>query len=168
MTQEDKKGYILIFISILVVIFIGYIAYDLKRSSLYDASTLCPLELPYDSTVIIIDKSDPWRKNDSLKIKKILTHTFENLSKYERLTINVIEPSESQETEIKTYFDMCNPGNKANPLYQNSRKILKNYNTLFRKPLSRVLKSLTSSSVTKTSPILEAIQESLTYNKAVL
>lgn len=165
MTREDKKGYILILMSILAIIVIGYIAFDLKRSSSYDKATLCPLETTYDSTVIIIDKSDPWRKKDAKKIRRILTETFNNLSPYERLVIKVIEPDEMKETEIKTYFDMCNPGNKANPLYQNSRKVLIKYNTLFQEPLKKVMKSLTSSTVTESSPILEAIQESLTQNK---
>jgi len=145
---------------------IGYIAYDLKKNSLYDPITLCPLEVPYSSTVVIIDKSDPWNRRDSSKIKRILMQTFNNLSNYEKFVIKVIEPNNINETEIKTYFAMCNPGNKANPLYQNSRKILKKYKTLFQKPLNKVMKSLTSSTITKTSPILEAIQESITYNKS--
>ena len=165
MTKEDKKGYILILISILAIMIIGYIAFDLKRSSLCDKATLCPLEVTYDSTVIIIDKSDPWRRKDAEKIRKILTSTFNNLSEHERLVIKVIEPDEMKETEIKTYFDMCNPGNKANPLYQNSRKVLIKYNTLFQEPLKKVMKSLTSSTVTESSPILESIQESLRENK---
>ena len=32
---------------------------------------------------------------------------------------------------------MCNPGKEANPFYQNPRRILKKYNTLFAKPLKK-------------------------------
>lgn len=165
-TTKDKIGIAFIVVSIFVVLSFGYIAYDRNKKSLYDPNTLCPLVIPYETTVVIIDKSDPWQRRDSLKIKRLLHHKMKNLKTYERLTIKVIEPNSWNETEVKTYFDMCNPGRQANPLYQNPKRILKKYQENFQKPLDKILHTLMQPKKSNSSPLLETLQDTLEFSES--
>jgi len=161
MNNEDKKGVILIVLSIIIIGIVGYFIFTTKQKNQYDKETFCPLNIPYNQTFIIIDKSDKWDKRKANKIKKIILETKDNLKIHERLTIKVIEPSDNNESIVKTYFDYCNPGHKANPLYQNPKRILKRYKESFEQPLKDLTYKLMQPSVSSNSPILETISSSL-------
>ena len=125
MTKKDKIGIILIIIIILFIIIGGVLFYQKNKNKvIINKETLCPINKSYDNRVVIIDKSDKWSYSDSDRIVRLINRTQKDLKLYERLTIKVIEP-DSNKTKIVTYFDLCNPGNKANPLYENPRRIIK-------------------------------------------
>ena len=136
-----------------------------KKNNTYDKETLCPINVPYNQTIIIIDKSDMWDKRKANKIKKFILDIKDKIDIGNRLTIKTIEPNDNNESIAKTYFDLCNPGNKANPLYQNPKRIAKKYHNSFEKPLKEIAQMLLSPSVSKNSPILETLSESIRESK---
>ena len=126
---------------------------------------LCFINNPYNQTIVIVDKSDKWDKRKANKIKKVILEIKDRMNVGDRLTIKTIEPDDSKESIIKTYFDYCNPGSKANPLYQNPKKILKRYEDSFEKPLKDITNTLLSPTISNNSPILDVLSESLRQSK---
>jgi len=164
MTKEDRQGVIYIFIAMSIATVLVYLAISVNKKNKYDEVTLCPLEIPYETTVVIIDKSDKWGDADSLHIKNLLKAVSRKLQKFERLIIKVIEPTENANITVKTYFDMCNPGAKANPFYENPRRILKKYTQFFKEPLEELLQMLARPEVSKSTPLLSVIRDTLVEN----
>jgi hypothetical protein len=166
LSQEDEKGLKIIASSILVVVIMFSLVAWLKYRKEYDETTLCPSNISYNSTVVIVDKSDPWKKKDSKKVEKLIRDVSSKLEKFERLTIRVLSStSYNSSSELITVFDMCNPGSKANPLYENPRKILDKYKNTFKEPLDKLSNTLIKPGRSKDSPIFSAIYDSAKYNK---
>ncbi len=163
--SDDKRGKLLVLLVILITLGFGYIAYKKTKNKIkFDEHTMCPLNKEYSNTVIIIDKSDKWSDSDSKRILNLINKIDISLELYERLTIKVIEP-EGNVTTTSTYFDLCNPGNKANPLYENPRRILKRYRESFQKPLASLKELLIKPETSKTTPLLRVIRDELLEEK---
>lgn len=156
--KKDRHG-IALLAGVVIFSLVTILAYQrIKHDSAYDEATLCPLHIPYDSTIVIIDKSDPWAVHDADKIVSLVMRIAGGLDTYERLQIRVIHAKEKNgQPVISTLFDMCNPGSKANPLYQNPRKIKARYDAMFKGPLQEVADFLTRPGQAKHTPLLHAI-----------
>jgi len=166
--SDTHKGIMLIIISLLMIIIISVLYTKLKKEHEYDKETLCSIYMPYNSTVLIIDKSDKWSINDSNKIINVVENSNKNLKRGDRFIIKVIETDKNTTaTIVSSYFDMCNPGKRgsANELYENPTKIQEIYNKRFKPKLDKILDKLKSPDVAKTTPLLETISDSLKDEK---
>ncbi|WP_319587867.1 hypothetical protein [uncultured Desulfobulbus sp.] len=158
MTRKDKQGIgilagvVTIFLSLFVAV------YWLKASSdQYDHDKLCRNDGDYPRLNVLIDKTDPWNKQDQQRLAALIRRIKEQLATNERLSIFVLD-------ETGTYsptpvFDMCNPGrgNQANNLYQNPRMVQQRFDEQFQAPLETALAKLLQPGVAPQSPILESI-----------
>lgn len=167
LSSKDKKGILLIVISFVILLFMFFLVGWLKHKSDYDKKTFCPNNIGYDTSVVIIDKSDRWKDRDAKKLVNLILNTSAVLKQYERLQIKVIHSHESDNTAlIDTFFDFCNPGSKANPLYQNPRKIINAYKQQFERPLQEVTKILTRPGYADSTPLFRAIQEAVVNSQS--
>ena len=162
LSDKDKKGVLLIAVSVILLIGVSALVVRLEYNSEYDEATLCPLHVEYDGTILIIDKSDRWKSSDARKILDLVKKTTSSLKRYERLQIKVLHSrGESKTAVVETFFDMCNPGSDANPLYQNPRKVLKRYEETFKAPLDDVMAILTQPGSASSTPLLNAMSEAV-------
>ena len=160
MKKKDKQGIIIITFSLLVVVVFMVIANYLKAPKL-DEVTLCPLDKPVEfQKIIVIDKSDKWEKGNTKKMNDWLLSSHQSLSAQNRLTILAIM-GEGREgiTEKKVLFDKCNPGSEkeCNKLYQNCRKIKKEYDNSFAEPLEKIEEILSTPKQASYSPLFETV-----------
>lgn len=163
---EDTKGLLMLLIALILVSVIGYLYITLSHKNAYNEKTLCPYNIPYQQTVLLIDKSDIWDTTQIHKIENLIQKYAQQTEKLQRFTVKVIEANEQNKTTLHTYFDACNPGKEANPLYQNPRRILKQYQKHFQAPLQNLLKTLSSPRIANTSPILDTLHKTLKTSEA--
>lgn len=160
MKKKDKQGIIIITFSLLLVVLFIVIANYLKPDKL-DEMTLCPLDKPVEfQKIIVIDKSDEWEKGNTKKMNDWLLSSHESLSAQNRLTIlAIIGDGRDGTTEKKVLFDKCNPGSEkeCNKLYQNCRKIKKEYDNSFEEPLKKIEEMLSKPTQASYSPLFETV-----------
>lgn len=173
LTKKDKQGIAMGAFAFLTIGAMFGVYLWLQRQAAYDEETLCPLNISYNSTIILIDKSDPWKAQDAKKIVSLILEVADSLEKYERLQLYVIHAEEHNgEPHVETHFDMCNPGSKANPFYANPRKAKARYDEMFKEPLEKVVKVLTRPGQANRTPLLHAIttvvDESEAVNKRII
>lgn len=165
-STEDIKGILMLLLAIAIIVLVGYYYTTLTKQNAYNPETLCPYHKPYHQTVILLDKSDIWQETYVQKIENLIQKYAKQTEELQRFTIKVIESNEKNQTTVQTYFDACNPGKKANPLYQNPRRILEKYQKMFETPLQTLLQTLSSARIAKSSPLLQTIKETLHQSEA--
>jgi hypothetical protein len=158
--KKDKQGIIIITFSLLLVVLFIVIANYLKPKKL-DRVTLCPIDTPVElQKIIVIDKSDKWEKSNTKKMNNWLLSSHQSLSAQNRLTILAIMGNGREgTTEKKVLFDKCNPGSEkeCNKLYQNCRKIKKEYDNSFSEPLKKIEDILSTPTQASYSPLFETV-----------
>ena len=156
--EKDRHGLILIAVVVAATVVMAVVYQQIKRKQAYDERTLCPLHVEYASTILIIDKSDPWLASDAEKIRSLVMGLAETLERYERFEVHVIHSDGGDgRPVISTYFDMCNPGSDANPLYQNPKTVEKRYRNMFEGPLQKMVEFLASPGRARKTPLLHAM-----------
>ena len=156
MTSKDKKG-----IAIIIGVVICFVSLFALRSSLnasannYDHDNLCPREGNYPVIKVVIDKTDPFDKQTSQRLAKLIRKLKDTLQAHERLSIHVLD--ETGTYSPSPVFDMCNPGrgDQANSLYENPRRIQMCFEEKFATPLEIMLEDLLRPGIAPQSPILE-------------
>jgi hypothetical protein len=148
------------------LVFLGvvfFIQYQLSRPKELDEQTLCPVSPPDKQVVILIDKSDKWDLDDIGRVDSLVTKINRSTRAKDRLTIKAIVGAGRESTEVKTFFDKCNPGNEqeCNALYQNCRRIRKRYEESFEKQLDEVIEALKLPGESSYSPLLESLAQTI-------
>lgn len=161
MSKKDRDGILLIIGSILVIALVFGFVGSLDKKGFYDETTLCPLDSSFASNVVIIDKSDRWKNNDAKKIVKFLNKLVNGLDVNEQLILTILHENTSGKAVSEILFNLCNPGNEANPLYENPRMVFEKYKKEFKKPLDKIVKLLTTSGTANRTPLLQSISDSL-------
>ncbi|WP_156958656.1 hypothetical protein [Labrenzia sp. DG1229] len=121
------------------------------------ASTLCPVDGPYETTVVLIDSSDSIPDVGRQQIEQYLNDLADDLADYGLLELRILEP---ETPGGRIAFSKCNPGNGANlsVLTANPEMARRKWASSFREPLREALISSLSPSEANSSPILETIQ----------
>ena len=124
-----------------------------------DELTLCPAAGEKQRAAVLIDKSDKWGKGDVARVKDLLLSINREVPAQGRLTIYSITGDGRKSTDVNIVFDMCNPGSEAecNELYQNCRKVKKDFERAFNAPLHRLVETLMMPGESSSSPILETV-----------
>lgn len=161
MKKKDKQAIVMILVSALIVVGLGLVADRLDSSGKLDEKTLCPIDKPVGfQKIIVIDKSDEWEKGNTKKINEWLLSSHQSMSAQERLTIlAIIGDGRDGTTEKKVLFDKCNPGSEkeCNKLYQNCRRIKKEYDNSFEEPLKEIEEMLSKPTQASYSPLFETV-----------
>ena len=106
-------------------------------------------------TIVLIDQSDPFRRNDYSWVEELVDAEARSLPKFGRLTI--MTPNVRQPFEPREAFSRCSPGAKANPLTQNPRMVEDNWRENFRDPLNSAVNRVLADKVASSSPLAEAL-----------
>jgi len=161
--QHRNLGILMIVVSVIIAIILSVSSSYIEYLNKFDEENLCAVNKPYDLNVVIIDRTDPWRKVDVEKLKEFLETVRANVKMNDRLTIKVIYSDNGKPTDVKIMFDLCNPGKEsdANPLYQNPRKMSLRYKNEFDSPFAALSEALTKSGIAPKSPLLDVISSTI-------
>lgn len=165
-SKKDLLGIKLFGGGLLVLAAIGWAAYTFSDKESYDATTLCPMTGALKQTVVVIDKSDKWDRDDTSRVSNLINDLNLNVKSKERITIVSIagatddnNSSGRPTTQVMTGFDMCNPGSveECNAFYENCRDYRNNYNNNFKANLDSVVEHLIQPGEASFSPLLETV-----------
>jgi hypothetical protein len=139
-----------------------YAVQRLKLKS-FDSSTLCPAEGSKAVSLILVDKTDPLTEAERSATRGLVSAEAAAVERGNRITVRVLRQGEGTDAvALDTAADLCNPGAEANPLFENPKRVAARYENAFRAPLGEALESAGNTSSSQTSPIAQAIRESLT------
>lgn len=135
---------------------ISYVAFMLKPAE-YDPDTLCLAGVTPPHTVVIVDKTDLYSRDQVNAIEAAILAQRDLLPVGERLSL--FELNEHGNLADTNSFSLCNPGSgdQVNPLYRNPARIQARYEAAFAGPLSAALDDLMTPKDAPQSPILEAL-----------
>jgi hypothetical protein len=152
LSKKDKQGFLLIASVVLLVLLLFVANYQRSNKPKLDDRS-CPAVLGR-STAIVIDRSD---YTPSQTLDEILARTKRFISEraLEGELISLFEISGSSRMSLKPVFSACLPQRDGNDLYENRRKIQRQFGERFAKPLDQALAATPTPS--KSSPISEAI-----------
>lgn len=140
----------------------GVYALHTLKERRFDPETLCPLEGVKAVTLIIIDKTDPLTPAEQARIRDLVSEERDSVQRGGRLTVRLLQQRPgASETALDTLADLCNPGNEANPLFENPKRIAARYEAGFREPIQGALASFESAGPAPVSPIAAAIHAGL-------
>lgn len=158
LSDKDKRGIqIIIGIALAAAVLLGITIYlDATRPDL-DLVDFCPKDESVPETIVLIDRTDPLSKTQQDFVWKRLGQLSETLTIYEKLSIYALSDDRST-WSAEPLFSFCNPGKKANPLYQTEWQIHQRFRKRFGGPLQEVLRQLLQDKETKQSPIMEMVE----------
>ena len=161
LSQRDKK-YIFGSVGVLVALFIPVIVISqLSNKEALDSETLCPAGGEQRRITLLIDKSDRWGDDDITRVNAMLVDEYSRIPAQSRLIIYGIVGDGRKSTEVKQYFDLCNPGTEkeCNALYQDCRAIRQRFDSAFADPLKELADDLKIPGQSSSSPLLQSVSE---------
>lgn len=159
-TPKGRNNRAMAVLGVLIVACAGAFAFvyheDQKRGG-YDQQTLCPLdEQRAGTTVIIMDATDSISDAHKNKIERAYGELQKNLELYERVVFFTLRGGDYVAPD--PIIELCNPGNRANPLYQNPGRIQRTFERKFHEPIGREIQASYHQEPQSQSPILEMIK----------
>lgn len=121
------------------------------------AGTLCPVDGPFETTVVLVDSSDTIPDVGRQQVEQYLQEIADDLADHGLLELRILEPDFPGGRAV---FSKCNPGNGSNlsAISANPEMARRLWSSSFREPLRNALKSSLAPSEANSSPILETIQ----------
>lgn len=159
-TPKGRNNRAMAVLGVLIIVCIGAFAFvyyqDQKRGE-YDQHTLCPTDDQRSgTTVIIMDATDRINNDHKIKIEEAYRVLRNNLELYERVAFFTLKGGNYVAPD--PIIELCNPGNKANPLYQNPDRIQRTFERKFYEPIGREIKASYDQKPQSQSPIMEMIK----------
>jgi hypothetical protein len=140
----------------------GFYASQRLRQSPLDPETLCRPGGPQKLTLIFIDKTDPFSPEETVRISKTVATEREAVIKGDRLVVYLLALQRSGEAPaLAKIADLCNPGEDADPLIENPRRVRARYREAFAGPLDKALETLQDQTPAPSSPIALSIRRAL-------
>lgn len=136
-----------------------------KRLVILDDTTLCPIDGPYGTTVVVLDLSDKLSYLQEQKLRNFFSRKRNpefggglSVQKHDRLKIYLLDENATKHLP-DPIIDICNPGDGEglSELTSSPALVKKRYVQAYEKPLQSALVDIMQSSSTKTSPLIEAI-----------
>lgn len=123
----------------------------------YDRLTLCPRDIAYPHTIVLIDGTDPFSATQQKILSDVITEAGRDLATGEKLSIYVLD--DRNYGTAAPIFGLCNPGRgeDLNPLYQNPERARRVFDEKFGSPLRTALAHLTTVKESPVSPIMEML-----------
>ena len=143
----------------------GYFYIDQKeKRPVLSKEDFCPLgEAPHHVTVLVVDASDPLNKVQKLSLNNLVDKLVkEEVPRYGAFVIYAVNTDESYRS--KPVFYRCNPGyseddgNTIDKIFENPKKIKRQWREGFRVPLDKELNRNLESGSASSSPIMQSIQ----------
>lgn len=125
-----------------------------------DKTTLCPSTGVVRRDAILIDKSEQWGVSDIDRVRQLVLDIHRSVPAGGRLSVYTISGQAKVSTKSDIVFDMCSPGNEieCSALYENCKKLQKEYEIGFEAPFRNLLESLALPGESSYSPLLETVR----------
>jgi hypothetical protein len=137
---------------------IFYVDVTEPRAPTLVKDTLCPVDGPRGTTVVLIDASDDLPEIGKREVTRLLLDIAESLPAYYRLELRTLD---SAVPAGHVLFSKCNPGDGANlsELTANPQLARKRWKDGFQGPVDAALERSLSSARAVASPIMSTIQQ---------
>lgn len=156
--SQDRKSAVRITLCVAGILIAGITAWWMSREPELDQATLCPLDRPLQTSVIVlVDTTDALNR---LQVKRMLATvktTLDGMPVFGKLSIVLLDGAAPYEpVEL---VSLCNPGspNNINPLLKNPRRYAKKYQEAFGAPVEKALAALITAPTAARSPIMETL-----------
>lgn len=128
-----------------------------KRAGAFDPETMCPKDGGYPRTAVLLDASDSLSSSQVKAVGEYLRDLRGRLAEREWLGLFVLR--EDNLVLPAAEIARCNPGSRANPLFENPRLVRRRFEEEFRRPIEEALARLArDANPQAASPILEMIE----------
>jgi hypothetical protein len=166
--SKDKLAVVIILSSLLAIAAPFIVKSYLPKAAQLHEETLCPIEGEKSRVAVLIDKSDKWGSDDVERVKAVVEKAYTEVPAFGRISIYGIIGEGRETTDVKLFFDMCNPGSEeeCNALYQNCRKMKRQYETAFAKPFKLIAETLMQPGEASYSPLFEVVNEIVDENRS--
>lgn len=145
---------------ILALAIAGYVFYmQASREPPLDKTTLCPAAGPLGHIVLLVDKTDPLnftqRQAFSVDMQELI-----HFKVPEGHLFSVFVLGEKFEQSSQPVIELCNPGSDLgkSELSANLKRLRKQYEERFVRPIDDATKALVAEEPAKSSPIFEMVQ----------
>lgn len=152
LTKKDKQG--LGLIAGTAAVLLGLFAVNREIQSRERPDTDGCLQRVTRNTVIVLDRSDSTPVQTRREIQKRAMDWIKD-STLEGERVSVFGVDAATHTSLAPVFARCRPKSRGNQLYQNDRRIRREFDSLFVAPLSAILNSPDGTS--GRSPIAQAL-----------
>lgn len=139
---------------------VAWVVYSqVTREPPLNAVTMCPASGPFGHIVLLVDKTDPLnftqRQAFSVAMKELVETKVP-----EGNLLSVFVLGDTFEKSAVPIIELCNPGSDAgkSELSANLKRLRKQYEEKFVRPLEDVAKALIADQPAKASPIFEMLQ----------
>lgn len=133
--------------------------YRAQQAPSVDPVTLCPAAGPTGHLVFLVDMTDPLNFTQKQAFTELLHDVIEKRTP-EGYLLSVFVLGEDFQETASPIIELCNPGTgeDKSEYTANRRKLRRQYEERFLKPLAKQTESLVSSEAAKLSPIFEMLQ----------
>ncbi len=151
-SKKDQQGFFIIAGVVAVLLVVFAFGYKLSNKPKLDDRS-CPATIAR-STAIVIDRSDD---TPSQTLEEIVARTKQFVTERAEQgeLVSLFEISGVSRTNLKPVFSVCVPQRDGNDIYENRRKIQRQFAEQFTKPLDAALTGKSAKS--DSSPISEAV-----------
>jgi hypothetical protein len=151
-------GLLLLLVAIVSGGALAYFYFTAPARPVLDPQTLCPVDGPKGITVVLVDTSDDLPETTRREVLGELDDLITTLPPYHKLDIRVLDIAG---LKSRSLFSKCNPGDGAglSEWTDNPRIARLRWIDDFRKPAADAVKSSVASSISKSSPIMGAVQD---------
>lgn len=159
--RQDRIGRLLIAVMLTVLIggiAIRFIWLGSGEDPNRDPTTLCRKdEAPAERVVLLVDKTDPLSGEQVDKLRAAVLG-LKNSGLRQDAMLSIYAVGDFPNGWIEQVFCLCNPGFKANEIWQNRKKIRAKYERRFGAPLDSAVRRLAVADSAGQSPLMEALQ----------
>src|SRR5579872_2816821 len=137
---------------------LAYFYFASPERPVLDPQTLCPVDGPKGTTVVLVDTSDDLPDTTRREVLGQLDDMITTLPPFYKLDIRVLDIAGAKSRSL---FSKCNPGDGGNlsEWTDNPRIARMRWIEDFRKPAAQAVRSSISSASSASSPIMAAIQD---------
>jgi hypothetical protein len=140
----------------------GFYAVRMSKSEPLDPATLCPRKGTGVATLIIIDRTDPLTSADQLRTRDLIEKERAAARRGDRIVVKLLrQEAGTSNVVLDTIVDLCNPGEEANPFFENPKRVAARYRGAFLQPIDAALVSVAGQTSAPASPIARSIQSSI-------
>ena len=142
---------------LLAIVASFFIFRTIANVTVYDEETLCSVDGPVSSIVVLLDLTDPVSDTQSQSIRRLLNEQLLAAPAGTLVSVGMVSVNPS---EWGARFSRCKPevGENANVLYQNPALIAQRYQEEFELPLTTAIDDLLEAEQQQQSPIIESLQ----------
>jgi hypothetical protein len=161
MTTKTALGAVLVVIAVSLAGG-GFFAAKSFGPAKLDPETLCPAEGAKTITLVLVDQTDPLGLEERALVRRIVGGSRDVAQRGERIVVDFLTRGDgSSPVSLATAADLCNPGNEANPLFENPKRIAARYESAFLERIDAALARVGEETPAIESPIARSIELAL-------